>query len=289
MYRKIKTYQLNLAELYENNKLATQNIIEHFKLDNKTSVKELAADIRFFLGIDMAKQQVWDSADAAIKAWRDVLFEKGIFVFKEAFFNDEYSGISVFNEIYPAILINNSMHKNRQIFTIAHELGHLLFHSGGIDVQLETFFKRLAGDYLRIEQKCNEFAGELLFPENEFLALGMSFSEDTVYELANHYKVSREVVLRKYLNTRQIDAILYKKLTDKWAQEFFKQRHGGKTTEGGNHYLTKKAYLGEAYINLAFSRYFQGHISQESLAAYLGEKVKNVSTFEGYALGLRQA
>jgi Zn-dependent peptidase ImmA (M78 family) len=283
MYRKAKTFQLNLAELYKNKRPVSNSLLDQCKLDYRSNVKNLAAEIRGLLGIDLAQQRVWNSADIAIKVWRDAFFQKGIFVFKEAFFNDEYSGLCVYNQDYPAILINNTMPKTRQIFTMFHELGHLLFNSGGVDLPAETFAERLSGDYLRLEQKCNEFAGELLFPEHEFLSLGMSFSEDTVIELAKLYKVSREVVLRKYLNTRQIDTGMYKQFTDKWSREFFSQR-SSKKADGGNAYLTRKAYLGEAYIDLAFGRYFQGQISMEHLAGYLGVKVKNLSTFEGYAL-----
>ncbi|GHV73614.1 DNA-binding protein [Spirochaetia bacterium] len=284
MYRKAKVFQLNLAELYNNKKPVMEPLLDKFKLDYRINVKNFAAEIRDFLGIDLAQQRIWNSADTGIKVWRDAFFQKGIFVFKEAFLNDEYSGLCVYSQDYPAILINNSMPKTRQIFTMFHELGHLLFNSGGVDLPAETFAERLSGNYLRLEQKCNEFAGELLFPEHEFLSLGMSFSEDAVIELANRYKVSREVVLRKYLNTRQIDVGVYKRFTDTWSREFFAER-SSKKADGGNPYLTRKAYLGEAYINLVFGRYFQGQFSAEHLAGYLGVKVKNLSTFEGYALG----
>lgn len=58
------------------------------------------------------------------------------------------------------------MPKSRQIFTIFHELAHLLYRTGGIDVRSETFFRQLKGDYSRIEVKCNRFAGEFLLPES---------------------------------------------------------------------------------------------------------------------------
>ncbi|AEF86713.1 conserved hypothetical protein [Treponema primitia ZAS-2] len=282
IYRKAKTYQLNLAELYENRKPVEKSLLDIFKMDSLTNVDQLAQDIRAFLGIDMVKLDVCKTDDDALKLWRDALAHKGIFIFKDAFFNNEFSGLCVYDAVYPVIFLNNIMPKTRQIFTIFHELGHLLLNSGGIDAPSENFNRRLTGDYSRIEQKCNNFAGELIFPKSFFAALGVPFSEDAVIELANIYKVSREVVLRKYLDTGQIDFSAYTGLTDKWAFEYFKRR---KSKPGGNPYLTKKAYLGETYITLAFSHYYEGKTSIEGLADYFGMAVKNISTFEGYTLG----
>jgi hypothetical protein len=61
-------------------------------------------------------------------------------------------------------------------------------------------------------------------------------------------------------------------------QEWVKGR--GEKGASGNYYLTKKAYLGESYIELVFSRMYQNRISIEQLAYYLGVKVKNVPRME---------
>ena len=42
----------------------------------------------------------------------------------------------------------------------------------------------------------------------------------------------------------------------------------------------QKAYLGEKYIELAFSNYYKNHISFDQLADYLGVKTRNISGVE---------
>jgi Zn-dependent peptidase ImmA (M78 family) len=177
------------------------------------------------------------------------------------------------------------MPKARQIFTIFHEIGHLLFKAGGVDILEESFFNRLQVDYYAIEQVCNKFAGEFLLPAVEFKNNCPAFNEENLIKMADAYKVSREVILRKYLDSSLISSEVYKEYTRKWLKEYIASKKDKKNSKsGGNHYNTKKAYLGEYYVNLAFSHYYQGKIDVEILADYLGEKVGNIPTFEGYIL-----
>jgi Zn-dependent peptidase ImmA (M78 family)/transcriptional regulator with XRE-family HTH domain len=307
VYKRAKVYQLNLKDLdalrmvhtqepayageprdrvvdYRNG-VTGQRFLDTFKLSRDADVVGLSKAVRTFLKIDLQTQVLWKNLDAAIESWRNILIACGIYVFKDAFYNDQYSGLSLYDEGYPVILINNTMPGSRQIFTIFHELGHLLFKAGGIDLLQESFCNRLHDDYYIIEQKCNEFAGEFLFPLIEFQSVHDAFSENTVSDLADRYKVSRELVLRKYLNEKLISQETYRHFADKWLKEYLDGRSRKKgETANGNAYNTKKSYLGAYYINLAFSHYYQGRINIETLADYLGLKAGNVPAFEGYVL-----
>ena len=116
------------------------------------------------------------------------------------------------------------MPKTRQIFTIFHEVGHILFKSGCIDILQESFIERLQSDYYAIEKKCNEFAGEFLFPVVLFQDLHFAFSEENLNKLSDTFKISREVVLRKYLNFNLITSDTYKSYTEKWLKEYLDSR-----------------------------------------------------------------
>ena len=74
----------------------------------------------------------------------------------------------LYDSEFPIIYINNSMPKTRQIFTLFHELSHLLFKTGGIDKIRDTYVNSLSGDDRRIEIFCDKFAGDFLVPENDF-------------------------------------------------------------------------------------------------------------------------
>lgn len=70
------------------------------------------------------------------------------------------------------IFIEQSHHKNRQRFTLAHELGHFFLHmqeEGARDVFVDNkdclLFRD--GKYSRQEKEANNFAAEYLMPEKE--------------------------------------------------------------------------------------------------------------------------
>lgn len=285
VYKRAKVYQLNLKELENQNKMKSPCLLENFNLTKDSDIFDLTKLIRNFLNIDFKTQISWKNKDEAIDKWRNILITYGIYIFKDAFRNNQFSGFSLYDENHSVIIINNSMPKARQIFTIFHEIGHLLFKAGGVDALEESFFNRLQSDYYIIEQICNKFAGEFLLPATEFKNNHPTFNEENLTKMADVYKVSREVILRKYFDSNLISSEIYKEYAMKWLKEYLDLRKAKKGSEsGGNPYNTKKAYLGEYYINLAFSHYYQGRIDMEALANYLNVKVGNIPTFEGYIL-----
>ena len=62
----------------------------------------------------------------------------------------------------------------------------------------------------------------------------------------------------------------------------------GWSRSGGNYYATRATYLGQAYMNLVFTRLYQGRISRDETADYLGVKSKNLPGLEEFAVGSAQ-
>ncbi len=276
-YRDAKTLQLFLEELYEEEKPVENNLIDLFPIDlkknqsrdalNTFNPERITKEIREVLQVSIDEQYSWNSTETAFKKWRDALEERGIFVFKDAFKSDGYSGFCLYHSKYPLIYINNSMPFSRQVFTLFHELAHLLLHKGGIDFRSREIVEGLGGDYKEIEIFCNRFAGELLVPSETFSPDRGSISEEVFSELAERYSVSREVILRRYLELGLVNRDYYEEMSSKWTDEI-RDKTGG----DGNYYNNKRAYLGERYINLAFSKYYRNRITVEALAEYLGGK-----------------
>jgi Zn-dependent peptidase ImmA (M78 family) len=87
--------------------------------------------------------------------------------------DDELSGIIFIRDNIPIIGINAIHHPNRQRFTLAHELGHLVLHKSLITnmVHVDKSFPFLLRDSKaatgidKIEIEANQFAAELLMPE----------------------------------------------------------------------------------------------------------------------------
>jgi Zn-dependent peptidase ImmA (M78 family) len=239
----------------------------------------MAAQVREYLGISLADQYRWPDDEAALKAWRDALHSVGVFVFKDAFRVDGYSGFSLYDDEFPIVYVNNSSARTRQIFTLFHELAHLLFHTSGIDTIEDRYIPRLPEQLRRIEILCNQFAAEFLVPDTVFnnAMADRDRSEQTAAQLAQRFHVSREVIYRRFLDRGWIDQAEYTRAASEWAA----QKSGG---SGGNWYYTQITYLGRDYINLAFRQYHQNRIDDAQLAEYLDTKPRNVGTLEEYFL-----
>ena len=276
MLRKAKTLQINLAELNEGHNPAERYILRDIRFTPNMDVPEMARRLREYLGISMETQVSWSDSDVAFEAWRTVLEQHGIAVFKDAFRENLYSGFCLYDENFPLIYINNSA-KTRQTFTLFHELAHLLFNISWIDTHSEETERELQPFDRHIEATCNRFAAEFLLPNERFQSEIRDFSatEETAVILARRYHISRESVFRRFLEQGYIAEEQYRQAAHRWANQL-------QTGGGGNPYWTKISYLGVSYINLAFSRYYQNQITEPQLADYLDTKVKNLSKLEDY-------
>lgn len=129
-----------------------------------------------------------------------LLEENGVRIIFEEIQQKDVSGVSGFSRKNgPCILVNSKDTLERNIFTVAHELGHLLMHR----------YLYQAGDHngrekdWEIEKMAHEFAGVFLVPElglrNAWLknvgprTVGL---EDLVF-LKHHFRVSAEVICKR--------------------------------------------------------------------------------------------
>ena len=277
LLRKAKAFQLGLHELTQGRNPAERLITHDLEFTARMSADTMAARVRDYLGISLEQQMAWRNVDEALKEWRQALYGVGIFVFKDAFREESFSGFSLYDDVFPIIYVNNSAAKTRQIFTLFHELGHLLFHTSGIDPLDDQYVERLPERPRHIEVLCNRFAAQFLVPEKAFEAAfaGQRPTDRTAEILAARFHVSREFIFRKFLDRDLITHEDYGRAARQWAG----QRQEG---SGGNPYWSKLAYLGRDYVALAFNQYHQNRIDETQLGEYLDTKPKNVGTLEEY-------
>ena len=274
--RRAQAMQLNLVELNDGKNPTPRLITRDLKVSPNTALDALASEIRKYLGITIEQQASWKNIDKAMEAWRDAFAQVGIYVFKDAFHAKSYFGFCLYDDEFPIIYVNNSCSKSRQIFTLFHELGHLLFHTSGIDVLDDDFIKHLPPNEQKIETICNGLAARVLVPNDVFekLMQGRRADRDTAAQLAAYFSVSREVIYRKLLDRNLIDAVEYSDAAKFWESQVKPAKESS-----GNFYNSRYAYLGPHYIDLAFTRYYQQRFDDLQLADYLNLKPKNLQTF----------
>lgn len=96
------------------------------------------------------------------------------------------------------ILIKKNSSKERQRFSLAHELGHLALRDAGIPIDASPTHARDN----KIERWCNEFAAELLMPtawlRDDVLKSDISKLYLVAHELSQKYEVSHEAIFIRF-------------------------------------------------------------------------------------------
>ncbi len=125
----------------------------------------------------------------------------------------------------PAMAINTgkSISVERQIFSVAHELGHLVLHR-------HTYGKDYAAEYDAQEREADSFASEFLIPMKLFSAewnenRGLHWI-DAVLKTKRHFKVSYQTVLHRLIDMGKAKSPdIYKKFRTDYQERYGKKLH----------------------------------------------------------------
>jgi Zn-dependent peptidase ImmA (M78 family)/transcriptional regulator with XRE-family HTH domain len=279
--RKAHAYQIALAELFDGKNPAERKIWQVCPLDLRHSPANAAVAIRRELGITIeAQAKLGDDTDA-LQHWRQAIEQRGVFVFKNSFKQKEISGFCLRDDEFPLVYLNNSTTKTRQIFSLLHELAHLLFNVNGLSKFDQSYVNQLPQHERKIEVFCNAVASEVLIPSSDFdkqvanLPGDLTDASDGVFsKLARRYGVSREAVLRRFLDLGRVDQQFYEEKVAEWTGQIKKAKGGG------DWYATTGTYISDRMLSEVFGRYFRNQVSSTQAAEYLGVAPKNLPGLE---------
>jgi len=282
--RKAHAFQLSLDEVFSGQVERSKSICSNIELDLSQDISSQASAVRSFLGVSLSTQKGWKNVEEALRDWRKRIEEVGVFVFKSAFKQKEISGFCLYDDLFPIVYLNNSTTKTRQIFSLLHELAHLLLHQNSLSKFDKSYVSDLSSDQQRIEVFCNALAAEVLIPSSDFeyessgLPYNLDKAEDRVFErLAARYSVSREAILRRFLDSGRVSQRHYLSKRDEWNSQ-------KKKSSGGNYYATTNAYLSQTFAQAVVGLHYQNRISLSQAADYLGVKAKSFTGIEQLVL-----
>ena len=278
--RKAHAYQITLKEVFDGRNPGERSIVRDVALDMQLSVETQARSVRKVLGISLEDQLGWKTDEHALKRWREAVEAHGIFVFKAPFKQKDISGFCLLDADFPLIYLNNGTTKTRQIFSLLHELAHLLLNVSGISKFEQSYMSRLPVAERRLEQFCNKVAAEILIPSADFgqqiagLPSDAESMQDHLYAtLANRYGVSREAILRRLLDLERVSRAFYEQKAKLWASQ-------KKAASGGDWYASQNTYLSDKFAREVIGRHYRNQISVEQASEYLGIKAKNFAGLE---------
>ena len=158
------------------------------------------------------------SRDTLFSTLRETIESFGIVTLTLSFKKEEMRGFSLIGE--PSVIaVSGSDAKSSQIFTLLHELFHVISNQDGVCQPLSSGLKPIEG-------RCNQFAASFLMtPEElkESLCVNGGRDDNNLRRIADQYKTSREVVLIEMIEIGLATWNDYESKSTIWQREYKKQ------------------------------------------------------------------
>lgn len=154
-------------------------------------VAAAARQARSWLGTRIEEQITWSSDSAAFREWRSRLETHGILVFALALGGDSVRGMTLASDHSPVIIVNTHFNPGARIYSLFHELGHVLTATTSACAASWTPGTN------QIERWCDGFAANALMPWDDVCQFleskgwtGIVDELSVPRALAKRYKVS---------------------------------------------------------------------------------------------------
>jgi len=135
----------------------------------------------------------WNMGSGPINNMIHLVEAKGVTVFWLSQNEDKVDAFSLWFDEHPYIFLNDGpVDGERERFTVAHELGHLMLHKN------EAYATRYGPNWSHNEQQANEFASSFLMPYTEFRAECPRYPVLSEFiPLKHRWKVSIQAMIRR--------------------------------------------------------------------------------------------
>ena len=170
-----------------------------------------ANSIREQLGLSLEIQFKCDSTRKFYLFLREAIEKSGVFVHCFTDVAVECTrGFAIYEEQLPVIGINDADRSPAKSFTLIHELIHLYKRESSYCNDMVN-----SPDTAAEEVFCNAVAGKLLVPEKALkiyiksCGFGDPYSLSDIQKIAEHFSVSREVIVRRLLDMGKINSEEY--------------------------------------------------------------------------------
>lgn len=233
----------------------------------------------------------WDRKCNYNKIIKNIIVEmeqKGIFVSQGSGVNpqntitpEEVRGLAISDKYAPFIFINSKDYQSAKIFSLIHELVHILLNESGVsDISY--------ANQDRIEVFCNMVAAEFLVPKETFISewrILQDQIEDKVNALALYFKVSRTVVLIRAKTLSLVDDISFTDMRKKFREEHMQKKEEKNTAithgdfSGPSPYLLKSILNGKTFSHLVLDAYSKSNLLLRDVYFLLKVKANNIDKY----------
>lgn len=186
-----------------------------------TDAEGMARELRSIIGLREMPTRRPATKYEAFNRWRAAVESTGVLVFLATRIEvSEMRGFAIAETPFPVIGLNRKDDPKPRSFSLLHEFCHILMGRSGIsDMEDRATTDEVAAQ----EVFCNAVAASALVPADDLLRLttvaghrGDEWAEDDLRDIANHFMVSKEVVLRRFLTLGLTTQRFYQHMRDDW-------------------------------------------------------------------------
>ncbi len=250
----------------------------------------VAMRVRQFLGISLEQQYAIRRNEDALKAWKAAVEAQSVLIFETSRIpQEEMRGVSLPADVLPIIILNGGDAHAGRIFTLLHELTHLLLRQGGVCDMVSV---EEGTPDARIEAFCNAVAGNVLVPADALLGAvaqknDNAWTMDELEDLARLFSVSRYVILRRLLTIGRTTQAHYRAISAKLDEEQQRAKEKPRDASAGGPPPSVMAVrnLGRPFVRVVLDAYAQDRIALATASDYLGVKIKHLRRIESLVFG----
>lgn len=259
--------------------------LDVFKYNGKFSLlddpQEVGLKLKEFLKITYKLSK---NANDYLKRLKIILENNGILVSSSKVLKNtqnrlnlsDFRGFALYDDNAPLIFINGNDSTSAQIFTLCHELGHIVLGQSGVSDVVKNNTKK-------IEKWCNEFAANILMPKNDVIDTFDQYINISQFlqDATKMFHVSANALLLRIYNLNLIDKDTFDK---EWAKakalykDYLKSLQESNGKSSGNYYKTVNSRLSHRLLQSLISSTSVGKTTFRDAAYLLG--LKSVSTFD---------
>jgi Zn-dependent peptidase ImmA (M78 family) len=276
--------RLNAIDLFEMVGSQPPVIAESFYANTGQNAEVAAGSVRGAIGLPISEQfsRKGNDKDKFVAALRSYLERSGIIVMKNSgLANFGARGMCLFASPLPVIIFSSEA-PTAQVFTLAHELAHVVLKESGISGPIQSSSTRARAKI--VENWCDAFAGAFLMPASEVEGfLGgkpdkpeSSIDDGRISLVANAFCVSRHAALVRLVELGYVKSDFYwKVMRHRYLEQEAAYKSGGRPKYYGSRFRSSR---GDLYTGLVLEAWSNGAITNHNAGEFMG--IKNLTHLE---------
>lgn len=279
--REIESQRRSLLEVHAASFEAEPSNMDFVGADPGTEASQVAERIRVFLSFDEVPTTTWARPYDAFNVAVSAIESRGVLVVQVGGVPlDEMRGFSIAQWPAPVVALNGADWPRPRLFTLLHEMAHLVFRSSGLcDLHEAVGESQQQNDVL--EHRCNAVAAAVLMPEESFLAFAAAVVQrdptwalSSLQQLGSRFGASSEAALLRLISLGQADWRLYATRKTELDLAYAEARRARKSKQrerqgGPDHYTVKVGRLGRSYVRSVLEAFDADNISARDVTAFL--------------------